>query len=88
MYNGYFGSTGKENSEDVPYNITAITESSAGRAVSKFSGISPGDAEHYQQMRADATVRCLPPNAKKNFCDPASEYKILSNKHIPLEIYM
>lgn len=73
-YNGYFGSTGRENIEDIPYNITAINESPAGRAITKFDGIGVGDVEHYHQMRAEATVRCLPPKAKKNLCDPTSKY--------------
>lgn len=69
-YNSHFGEAGTENIEDVAYNYSAITESKAGRVARKasFTYVSEND---YEELRRQATLRCLGPKAKKTPCDPA-----------------
>ncbi|CAH0561206.1 unnamed protein product [Brassicogethes aeneus] len=70
-YNEYYGDTVLDNIEEPSYNTSAIYESPAGRAIRKVN-YTPLTEPEYEGLRATSTLKCLPPKAKKNPCDPAS----------------
>ncbi|KAJ8909740.1 hypothetical protein NQ315_013544, partial [Exocentrus adspersus] len=70
-YNGYYGDAVMGVIEPKMYDLGAVFDSSAGRAVRKAS-YSPLTQSEYDAIRKEATLTCLGPKDKKNPCDPAS----------------
>lgn len=71
-YNSYFGESGEDNIEELPYNATSISDSPAGVNIKKVS-FTPVTETEYEVLRRSANVKCLNAKAKKNPCDPASK---------------
>lgn len=70
-YDGYFGESGLENIHPLEYNISAITESVASKTIRKVSYSNTLETE-FEDLRRQATLKCLNAKAKRNPCDPSN----------------